>query len=129
MSPSPLVGEGLGRRGRRLQGTPYRFQNGFLLHGPAVVPEPQHAESLQFQPGIPLRIVWRGIHMMTAIQLDNQFLRKTNEIDDEAPQGLLTTKFVARKSFGLKLPPQRLFLRRLLLAQLQGAALGKQRRF
>ena len=83
-----------------------RLQHGLLLTSPFVVPESQDAKTLLLQPLSAHRIVVLGIGMLAAVELDDQLLLETDEIDDVTAKGLLTAELETREPLGPKLPPQ-----------------------
>ena len=83
-----------------MQSSPNRFQHGFGLRRPFVIPESQYAKTLLLQPCITLGIVILCIGMLPAVKLDDQLLIKAYEVSNVAANRLLATELEAGESFG-----------------------------
>lgn len=59
-----------------------------------VVPEPDHPPTLSFQPRSALPILF-AIRMLTAIDLNGEFLLETGQIQDKRTDRMLAAEFVA----------------------------------
>ncbi|MCP9443187.1 MAG: hypothetical protein NNA20_11400 [Nitrospira sp.] len=102
-SPSPLVGEGLGRGGIR-HCLHDRRQHALQITYDLVIPEPQHREPLLAQPVVPL-FVMRRIVVLSPICFHDQARSEVDEINDVGANRLLASEFLAIEPMCPQMPP------------------------
>jgi hypothetical protein len=74
-----------------------------------IVPKPQYAKSLFFQPRTTFQVVRNLFRMLTSIQLNDQLLLKTDKVNNLLTYGLLSAKLISGKLTETKMLPQRTF--------------------
>jgi hypothetical protein len=120
--PSPLRGRN--EVGGALQILSNPLQNPVYVSEHIVVPKPQNNETLIAKPNITLFIVIFLLHVLSAVEFDNQSLLQAYEIDDVAPQRLLAAKLATVKLPITKLLPEQSLGIGWILPQLSGSCAG-----
>lgn len=70
-----------------------------------MIPKPQYLKPLRLQPCTSFSIVRNLFSVLSPIQLDNQTLLKTYEINNVPPDRLLSAKLAPYEPVCAKLPP------------------------
>src|SRR5262245_58138967 len=87
-----------------------------ILHH-VVVPKPKHEISHRFQSSRPLFVLRHAIHMLTAIELNDQLRISTNKVGDEAIDRNLPFEFPACESAPAQTKPKNSLCIRLMPTQ------------
>lgn len=103
-SPSPLVGEGLGRGGLAASDQ-NALKHALKVAQYVVVPETQYGKTLTLQPGITLSIVGLRFGMLATVKFDDQFLFETNKVQDVVSKRLLPLEFDPLEAVCTQVPP------------------------
>ncbi len=95
----------------------YLVYNSLDVFQDIVIPKSHYLESLTFQPSRSLFVfkTRRGFIVLAAINFDDQFGIKTNEINDILPDGLPATEFYA--AIFSQFAPEEVFSRREISPQ------------
>ncbi len=83
-----------------------RFQNGVRVLKYLIVPKPEHAKPLLPKPRCTSFVVIKLDSVLTAVQLDDQSMRKRNEINDIVADGSLSSEFDSIHLANTQMPPQ-----------------------
>ena len=95
--------------------------NSLGIRQDVIVPEPQDAIALSFQPAATLFVVRDLLRMLPAIHFDDQPMFETDKIHDERADRLLASKLRGSDLTALELLPQPPFCVRWVIAQLPRA--------
>jgi len=71
-----------------------------------IVPKSQNNESISAKTGIPFFIIASTLHVLTAINFDNQLRSKCDKVHDVSLYRLLALKFYARQLAVSQRPPE-----------------------
>src|SRR5689334_18256906 len=84
------------------------FQHRFQIGRKLRIPEADHAISLVLQPGMPFSIFFSVISfaVMSAIKLNNELSRRTEEINDVWPDGHLPPEMSTERRHFFQRPPE-----------------------
>lgn len=69
-----------------------RLQNTFEVLEDVVVPEPDDAKSVRFEPCSSLGVGFGALSMLSAVDFDDEALAQGTEIDDVTTEGMLAAK-------------------------------------
>ncbi len=70
-----------------------------------IVPEAQHAIPVHTDPSTTMLVLVASVHMLTTIQLNNQFRLDTGEVGDESRNRELTAELESRQATSLQVIP------------------------
>ena len=118
--PLPLRERG-GVRGNQFR--PDSLEHAFYIVQCFIVPESDHSKSLRFQVHGPPGITLHFICVLTTVELHDQFLLKTHEIDDVRLDDLLPSELRSHEQAIAQMPPQQLLCVCLVGAKVSGQIL------
>ena len=79
----------------------------FIKH--PIIPESKHLVTLLFQPGCPPSVILFLVHMLPAVEFNDQLFFEACEVYNILTQGMLPPEFVVAKLTAPQFGPQELF--------------------